>query len=97
MKEHVELFLSNAFTPDGDGKNDTYGVEGFNLEALSDFNFTIFNRWGRVMYQTDRYDKPWDGTHKNKTCKQDVYVYKLVYASIDGEETEHIGTVSLLR
>lgn len=97
IKENIEVFLSNAFTPDGDGKNDTYGVEGFNLEAISDFKFLIFNRWGRVIYETDRYDKPWDGTHNNKPCKQDVYVYRLVYASEDGEEIEHIGTVTLLR
>lgn len=85
----VAIDIPNAFTPNGDGINDTffpvfYDVipEGYSLE--------IFNRWGQEIFSTDDWHSGWDGRSKGKDCPSDVYVYKMEMNSPDinqGEKT----------
>ena len=49
-----------AFTPDGDGINDTFVIEG--AETFPDNEIVIFNRWGNVVYSTRNYQNDWRGT-----------------------------------
>lgn len=46
------FYVPNAFTPDGDGLNDTWGAHGLNFEHES-FELEIFDRWGGLMWRTD--------------------------------------------
>ena len=53
------MFVPNGFSPDGDGVNDQFVIEGiFNYPNNS---LTIFNRWGNVIYKKDNYDNTFDG------------------------------------
>ena len=61
--EHVispplNVYMPNAFTPDNDGYNDTYKVVAEDLES---FRMTIYDRWGRVVFESDDITKGWDG------------------------------------
>lgn len=70
------LFIPNSFSPNGDGTNDFFGAVG---ENISDFELSIFNRWGeRIFLSTNLYDH-WDGTYHQRKAEQGVYVYKLSY------------------
>jgi gliding motility-associated-like protein len=84
----AQLFAPNAFTPDGDGINDVFTVEGFGQQSAE---LSIYNRWGELLHRTKDYPPVWDGSFNGSTVKQDVYVYQLEYRS-----TCTAGTVSTI-
>ena len=61
-----ELFIPNAFSPDGDGINDTWNIRG-GLYNYPNNNLVIFNRWGLKIYEADGYNNNWDGTNKGNS------------------------------
>lgn len=90
-----DIWVPNAFTPNGDGLNDVFRVLG-NVGRLERFGFGVFNRWGeQVFYTTDKY-AGWDGKHKGTKAPLGVYVYMLEY-SIAGEPVLQKGNLTLLR
>ncbi len=91
----TKAFLPNAFTPNGDGRNDTYGIS--NPYAVSDLvSFEIFDRWGaRVFLTTDSMEQ-WDGRFKGQPLNPGVLLYKLIYRC-KGEEIVDLGSLSIIR
>lgn len=77
-----DVYMPSAFTPDGDGINDSVGVYG--LEQCFVGELYIFNRLGEIIYHSE---KPltdfWDGTYKDKICPVGVYAYRIVFESGD--------------
>lgn len=93
-----DFWAPNAFTPNGDGNNDSFGFEG--VEYMTEFEFTIYNRLGTVVFEgKDRYDR-WDGRFKGDPCVMGVYGYVVKYRS-DYKDIhksgERRGTVTLLK
>ncbi len=90
------IFIPNAFTPNGDGKNDFFFAKG---ENIIEFEMMIFDRWGMLIYYTDNMDAYWDGRVKSDglIAQQDVYVYKVRAKDIDRKNHYFIGTVTLVR
>ena len=66
------FYIPNVFTPNGDGENDTFNYDG---DYYQDFSIQIFNRWGRVIYESDDPEVYWDGTFKEEDVPEGVYVY----------------------
>jgi gliding motility-associated-like protein len=89
-----ELFIPNTFTPNGDGANDTFSAVS---RLVQSYEMLIFNRWGDLIYETDKIDAGWNGYHNGKECPQGVYVYKIKVKFWSGKEKEYIGQVNLLR
>lgn len=91
------LYIPNGFTPNGDGINDVWAVEGFN-EGKS-FELEVFNRWGEKMFSSDDMDAAWDGImpNSNTYAPNTTYVYVIRYVTSNGEEKEVTGTFSLIR
>lgn len=89
------LWYPNVFTPDGD-INNRFAVVGI---GLMQEELDIYNRWGLLVYHTDRPEEGWDGTHNGIPCKQDAYVWRLKYrcASFLNSYRIKVGTVTLLR
>jgi gliding motility-associated-like protein len=59
-----ELRIFNAFTPDGDGKSDTWTIENIDLPDFRENRVEIFNRWGQEVFSTENYDnreRVWNG------------------------------------
>jgi len=56
--------IPNVFTPNGDGKNDTFQVQGL---AIDEFNMEVFNRWGQKIYESSSSAKGWNGGLDNGT------------------------------
>jgi gliding motility-associated-like protein len=71
-----DLYVPNAFSPNGDGKNDVWGIPGMAL--YPEGKVTIFNRWGQIVYSTKNYQShPWDGTLKGKALPDETFVYMI--------------------
>ena len=72
----VGPFIPNAFTPDGNGNNDEFLVTGFGYEQ---YELSIFDRWGRLTFQTQMVNKGWDGTlnASGEEAPEGVYCYRL--------------------
>src|SRR5690606_37294815 len=56
---YAELLIPNALTPNGDGKNDLFFIQG--LENYDHADLTVFNRWGNEVYRNRNYAQNWDG------------------------------------
>lgn len=76
-----ELEVFNLFSPNGDGTNDTFVIEG--IEAF-DNTLKIYNRWGNLVYDVTNYQNDWDGTanttrviNRNKKLPAGTYFYTL--------------------
>lgn len=88
------LDVPNAFSPNGDGKNDKVYVRGYGIDRMT---WTIYNRWGAVVYKsTDPYEG-WDGRFNGKLQPQDVYHYTLVIEFSSKERMTKKGDITLLR
>jgi len=88
------IFVPNAFTPNGDGENDEVLVRGRNITDLS---FTIFNRWGEEVFKTENQSEGWNGTYKGNLAEPAVFVYQLEAVCDDGETYSEKGNISLIR
>jgi gliding motility-associated-like protein len=90
----MNLFVPNAFSPNGDGKNDVFQVKG---TYLATFELKIFNRWGELLFESNSLQNSWDGTFRNKKCPMGVYYFQLKAKGLDGKKVEKAGNVSVLR
>jgi gliding motility-associated-like protein len=88
------VYIPNAFTPDDDGNNERFYPVTRNLKLL---NFSVFDRWGAMLFSTDDPATGWDGTFHGQPCKQDVYQWKLEVSGKEGELKKMNGNVTLLR
>ena len=88
--------LPKAFTPNGDGRNDTYGIS--NSIVLEDklVEFEIFDRWGGRIFATNNPFDKWDGTFNGKDLNPGVLLYRVRYRCGEEEKTE-MGSLTLLR
>jgi gliding motility-associated-like protein len=88
-----EPLLPNAFTPNGDGKNDVWAPAG-PLERIIAWN--VYDRWGNaIILNQGPYDR-WDGSLSGKPAPSDTYVCLLRYLAADGSEQQKTGRITLL-
>jgi gliding motility-associated-like protein len=92
-----EIFVPNAFTPNGDGHNDLLRPINLNNEPVTQFKFAIFNRWGQRIFESRDPLSGWDGRMLGTEQPTGVYVWQLQYQFPQGPLTNHSGTVVLMR
>ncbi|PWJ56597.1 gliding motility-associated-like protein [Dyadobacter jejuensis] len=91
------FFIPDAFTPDGEGHNETFQVFG---AYFTNFTMRIYNRWGEVIFATEDVDNLWDGTYKGVLVQPGAYPYVLSYEALYFPERAPIvkrGSVMLIR
>ncbi|HRP82889.1 MAG TPA: gliding motility-associated C-terminal domain-containing protein, partial [Flavobacteriales bacterium] len=95
---HASVFAPNAFSPDGDGINDTFAPVSIGLDP-NDYHFIIMDRWGKEVFVTEDRDAAWDGKYSNgNPVPIGVYVWKLTAQDMTSQTRfEHIGHVTLVR
>lgn len=86
--------IPNAFSPNADGLNDAFRIVSFGDDAVDDFS--IYDRWGKVIFQTSDISQAWDGTSEGKDLETGVYIY-LITVQCEGVRQTLSGTVTLLR
>ncbi|RYY40768.1 MAG: PKD domain-containing protein [Chitinophagaceae bacterium] len=92
-----DVSFPNAFSPDGNGRNDRFGPLG-NLGALSSYTLRIYGRWGQVVFETNNPFQQWDGRVAGNNGGSQVYVWVAQYRLVrhDGMQTRK-GTLLLIR
>ncbi len=93
----VTYHMPNAFTPNGDGKNDLFIGTGF-LDGMQDFEMSIWSRWGELLYLTQDPTEAWNGSKDNQgqLLPAGVYVYQVKYRNPRGEPVEFRGFATLI-
>lgn len=89
-----DVFVPSAFSPNNDGNND---LECVYSDCFEYFTFTIYNRWGEVVFESSNENICWDGTWKGKELNSAVFVYMLEGQLINGEAVSQKGNISLIR
>lgn len=98
IKPEFAFFIPNAFTPNGDNKNETFIPKGFGYKEDS-FRMLIFNRWGEMIFESRSMEHHWNGTvnGSNEPAQNEVYLYKIQVEDIFGKKHEYTGHVSLIK
>jgi gliding motility-associated-like protein len=94
--DKTAIYVPNAFTPNGDGKNDVLKVVGYGKVALK--SFTIYNRWGQVVFSTTNMNKGWNGTLNGRPLDSGVYVWFVkAFDELMHHSIEEKGSVLIIR
>ncbi len=90
------VFVPTAFTPNGDGSNDYLYARMFGAKEL--MFFRIFDRWGKLLFETNNPNIGWDGINRdNEKLITGVYVYAIEAVCFNGEKVIKTGNVTLLK
>ncbi|MBX3163548.1 MAG: PKD domain-containing protein [Bacteroidetes bacterium] len=99
--------MPNAFTPNPSGSRGTlYDPSDLSNDIFhpylkginrTKFHFSIYSRWGELLFDTQNPDEGWDGYYRGKLCEQDVYIWKLDAVLLDGKTFNKTGDVLLLK
>ena len=87
-----EVFVPTIFSPNGDGKNDQQCVLG---NCIASMEFSIYNRWGEIVFSTTDQNQCWDGMYKSKKVNAGVFVYKLKASLTNGGEVNQSGNITV--
>ena len=95
------IFIPNAFSPNGDGMNDLFMVNG-GKDVAEIKTFRVFNRWGELIleynnFPPNSFDYGWDGRLNGKDLNENVFVYLVEVLFVDGWVETYSGDVTLLR
>ncbi len=88
------IFIPNAFTPNGDGINDVFIPRSLILKSMK---LGIFNKWGNKVFETDDLTQSWDGNYKGQPAEPGTYGYFFVGECLQGEKININGNITLLR
>jgi gliding motility-associated-like protein len=97
VEPEVRFWLPNAFTPNGDRINDTWGPKAF---GFSEFELWVYDRWGKQMFYTTDPFEQWNGTFNNQGNHepvQGVYAYRILARSVKSDVIRELGSVILVK
>jgi gliding motility-associated-like protein len=92
-----KIYIPNAFTPNGDGRNDSFvGYADF----LDEFIFMVYDRWGKVIFSTSTSPIIWDGTYKGTSVQIGLYNWRISYNTTHNGKVivdEQFGHISIIK
>ncbi|WP_026902808.1 T9SS C-terminal target domain-containing protein [Pedobacter glucosidilyticus] len=84
--------IPNVFTPNGDGTNDRWEIKY--LDSYPSVNVNVYNRYGKVVYQSDNYNQAWDGRFNGEDLPVGAYYYII---TIEERNLKYSGSVMIVR
>lgn len=102
IPEISNLYIPEVFTPNQDGNNDEWYIVGNGFES---YHIIIFDRWGKIVFESENPEERWNGKSKNQDCQEGVYTYSLkanLYSdspriNYAARLHERKGTITLIR
>ncbi len=102
VDRRVDIYVPNAFSPNGDGTNDIFMIfsDQKNVEKIK--SFLVFNRWGETVFEYYNFEPNnpaygWDGKHRGEFMNPAVFTWFAIVEFKDGQEKLFKGSVNLLR
>ena len=93
--QHADIYVPNAFTPNGDGHNDVFRAVPVGIKT---FNYlVIFNRWGAEVFHSTNPETGWNGQFNGVLQSTGAYVWAVSGVDYEGRLVQHKGTVMLIR
>jgi gliding motility-associated-like protein len=97
IRPDMMIYIPNAFTPDQNGHNEVFKPITYGFEVV-EYEFTIFNRWGDVMFTTKDPDEGWNGWYENQLSQDGLYNWQLdIRNNYDITIHRKTGNVFLIR
>jgi gliding motility-associated-like protein len=90
----LQLEIPTAFTPNFDGVNDTWEIPGLK-EKYPNNRVLVYNRWGNLIFESEGYDTPWDGTYNGEPLPVGSYFFIIDFN--DGVKEQERGTVTIVK
>src|SRR5690606_37233264 len=88
----IYLFIPNAFSPNGDGLNETFKPVG-EFKYIKEYRMEIFHRWGGKVFETTNIHHGWDGG----SYLSSAYLYRIYAMDVFGNKEYYNGTLHLMR
>jgi len=96
ITDDLNLWIPNAFTSDSDKINDEFKPKGVGY-SLDGYEMTIYDRWGKLLFISNEFDKGWDGKVDGTVLNiNDVFVYTIVIYDLRKQKHLYTGHVTLL-
>lgn len=89
------IYVPNAFTPNGDGRNDVLQV--FTHNQIRYIDMQIFDRWGELVFESQDIDRGWDGRYRGVMEEPGIFVYMLKITFDDNYSITNKGSITLIR
>ena len=89
-----DIFVPNAFSPNNDGENDVLYVRS---KCIKSMTFSVFDRWGEKVFETNDLSSGWDGKYKKELLSAGIFVYTLTVVLTNGSETRQKGNINLIK
>ncbi|HMK02848.1 MAG TPA: gliding motility-associated C-terminal domain-containing protein, partial [Ferruginibacter sp.] len=90
-----DVYFPNAFTPNGDTRNDGFGPLG-NVAAVSNYHLEVYNRYGELVFATKNPFEKWDGYYKSKINVPGSYTWHVSY-TFKGRSRSEKGWVTIIK
>ena len=91
------LAYPKFFTPNGDGENDFWTINGFDASFYKMSQISIFDRFGKLIYQIEPNSQGWNGDYQGKKLPSNSYWFRVLLTDINGNTIEKSGNFSLIR
>ncbi len=98
VEKETNIFIPNAFTPNGDGVNDYFEPRYTSFEPI-EFYLIVFDRYGGVVYESDpknQLEKRWNGKYNDKNVAEGAYLYHIKIVSVLGDVFEKRGVINVI-
>lgn len=101
VEKNRQVYIPNAFSPDGDGTNDVFYIQsGPQVQEIK--NFKVFNRWGEPVIELSNFQPNdpalgWDGTYRGEEMNAAVFVFFVEIEFVDGDVEIFEGDVVLMK
>ena len=89
-----DLFIPNAFSPNGDGENDIFYING---GCIKTFLLHIYDRWGEKVFQTDNINTGWNGSYHGKQMNAGVFFLNMEAIFINGDVFSEKKNLTLIK
>ena len=89
------VFVPDAFTPNGDGKNDLLKPIMAGIQKME--YFTVYNRWGQLVYQLQANEQSWNGSVNGKAQPTGAFIWVVKAVDYNGNPYFKKGIVTLIR